>query len=80
MAARVYQKRRVNRTLFRKLPAGSAYWASSDFTVAPVIKRNRTTSLHAFTVSTGASTGDTVTPTTTAVARVPGQFIGRRMS
>lgn len=75
--AKVFRRVRAERSQFRKIRFGQAYWASSDVTVAPRVKYDRSSALKGYSTSTGLPTSDAVSPTTTAVVKVPRAFIGQ---
>lgn len=66
--ALVYRRTKVDRSTFRKIPFRGRFWLTSA-TTRPLVKYNRTGYLTAR--STDHPHGTAITPTTTALVRVP---------
>ena len=66
------------RTQFRRLAFGEAFWLASNTSVAPFIKKGRTSYLAGWAASPdGSATLTTVADTSVAVVRVPGVFLAQ---
>jgi hypothetical protein len=75
--ARVHTRKKVARTLFRKLPFGCPFWLATNLSTTPFIKRGRTTYLSGWNTTTGAPIETTVSSVNVAVVKVPEIFTGQ---
>lgn len=71
--SRVYHRKLVSHSTFRKLPFGAVYWLGSNTATAPLVKVGRAAKAGAF--STDKITQTAVADTSVDVVRVPDVFL-----